>query len=343
MTTDPVLVPTAEAARALGVTRRRVIELAAAEPDFPPGQALPTGGHSWPRAAIERWAAAHPDRGPRHPGDDPPRAGRLPRDLLKVLQLAAAEAGALHRRQAEPEHLLLALARPDCPGAAEAVLASFGVTVDLLRAAHRDPGPPAGPGELGGGLVSPSQAVRSLLERAQLEAVLLADAEPSGEHALLALAARQAEHGGSVGVSGHRADPADVRKWVLDVTEGVALPAPPPPRPEGVPSRSESLARIAADLDLAPTPDGGDPRQRWPWESLVFFGADGKPFPLGRTRQVQQYFIDRDGNPVLTTDGRAVHLLKDGEGHAVRSEDGALVFIAVGIPPGSSVRTFRRS
>jgi len=203
-TSDPVLVPTAEAARVLGVTRRRVIELAAAEPDFPAGQALPTGGHGWSRGAIERWAATHPDRGPLQPGYDPPGVGWFSRGLRKVLQLAGAEAGALQQRQADPGHLLLALAHPDCPGAARAVLASFGITIDLLRAAHQDT--PADSNGPRGDFVSPSQAVRSLLERAQLEAVLLADAEPSGEHALLALATQEAEQGGRFGVGGEAVD-----------------------------------------------------------------------------------------------------------------------------------------
>jgi predicted DNA-binding transcriptional regulator AlpA len=60
-TTDPQLVTAAEAARLLGVTRRRVLELAAASADFPPAEHTATGGRVWPRVAVQAWGA-HPPR-----------------------------------------------------------------------------------------------------------------------------------------------------------------------------------------------------------------------------------------------------------------------------------------
>ena len=46
------LLSAAEAARIQGVTRRRVVELAAADPAFPASQPTPAGGHNWPRVAV---------------------------------------------------------------------------------------------------------------------------------------------------------------------------------------------------------------------------------------------------------------------------------------------------
>jgi len=59
--TDPQLVTAAEAARLLGVTRQRFLELAASA-DFPPAEPTPTGGRVWPRVAVQAWAATYPGR-----------------------------------------------------------------------------------------------------------------------------------------------------------------------------------------------------------------------------------------------------------------------------------------
>ncbi len=132
--TDQRSATAAEAAGILGVTRGRVLELAASVPDFPPAEST-AGGRVWPRAAIEAWAAAHPDRGPRHTGLEVPSVGGWPPQVERVASLAAAEARALHHGWVGQDHLLLALLYPDCPGAAPAVLASFGVTAQPLREA----------------------------------------------------------------------------------------------------------------------------------------------------------------------------------------------------------------
>jgi hypothetical protein len=93
----------------------------------------------------------------------------------------------------------------------------------------------------------------------------------------------------------------------VDLTEGGELPEPPPPVDQpGWP------LELAPELELTPTPDGKDPRRRRPWGSAVFADAEGRTFREGLA--LRQYFIDRDGNPVLTVDGRPVHLLVDDRG-----------------------------
>jgi hypothetical protein len=105
-----------------------------------------------------------------------------------------------------------------------------------------------------------------VLERANLEAVLLADGEVTSEHVLLVLAGH-----GAGGL-----DPATVRTRVLDLTEGVPLPSPPePPWPERDPETA--IRQLAPGLQLAPTPDGRDPRRRMLWGSRIFLDADGRP------------------------------------------------------------------
>lgn len=53
---------------------------------------------------------------------------------------------------------------------------------------------------------------------------------------------------------------------------------------------------------------------------------------------LRQYFVDRDGNPVLTTDGRPVHLLIDEDGRHVLDEAGQPIAAPVEIPPGSVIK-----
>jgi predicted DNA-binding transcriptional regulator AlpA len=65
--TDPQLVATAEAARLLGVSRRRVLELAASAADLPPAEHTSTGGRAWPRMAAQAWAATAVPKRPAPP------------------------------------------------------------------------------------------------------------------------------------------------------------------------------------------------------------------------------------------------------------------------------------
>ena len=96
----------------------------------------------------------------------------------------------------------------------------------------------------------------------------------------------------------------------------------------------------APGLELAATPDGKDARRRRPWGSAVFADDQGRTFRQGLA--LRQYFIDRDGNPVLTGDGRPVHLLMDEQGQPVFDAEGRPLVSAVEIPPGCQVRAHER-
>jgi ATP-dependent Clp protease ATP-binding subunit ClpC len=256
----------------------------------------------------------------------------------KVRDLAAAEARALNHDWVGLEHLFIALAHPDCPGAAPAVLASFGITPEQLRAAiMAGQGDPFEPGT---GWITPSPAAQSVLERANLEAVLLADAEVSSEHVLLALVSFWTHDPGTATVADVGGiDPALVRRRILDFTEGIALPQPPSPAEASqLQSDPDVTHRWPPELVLAPTPEGKDPRRRRPWGSRLFTDANDKPISRPPSREPQQYFVDRDGHPVLTSDGRPVHLDYDEEGQEAFDEHGWPVVRAVEVPEGSAVR-----
>lgn len=326
----------ADAARILGVTRQRLIELATADPQFPASQPSPGGGRAWMRAAVEAWAAAHPDRGPLHRAPDLPRVGGRSPQVRKVADLAGAAAQALHHDWIGPEHLLDALVHPGCPGAARAVLASLGITAEELRQARERSF--VDPYEPGSGWKKVTTTVQLLLERAHLEAVLLADAEVTSEHVLLALASHWADDPVATASLRRRGlDPAAVRRRVLDLTEGVAVPPPPEaPWPELEPEAA--MRRVAPGLELAPTPDGKDPRRRMPWGSMMFVDADGTPIKRADGQALRQYLVDRDGNPVLTSDGRPVHFVYDEHGRWVLDGDGRPLMVAVEVPQGSAVQ-----
>jgi predicted DNA-binding transcriptional regulator AlpA len=111
-TTDPQLVTAAEAARLLGVTRQRVLELAASAADFPPAEHTATGGRVWPRMAVQAWAATHPEQGPVFTGPDLPPDGGHPRQIWAVLNRAADEAHELNHPWIGYEHLVLGMLHP---------------------------------------------------------------------------------------------------------------------------------------------------------------------------------------------------------------------------------------
>jgi Clp amino terminal domain, pathogenicity island component len=325
-TPDDQLVTAAQVARILGLTRRRVIELAESAPDFPPSE--PARGRRWSRRSVEAWAANHPDRGPLEPGPRIPPIGRWPWQVRSVVDLAFAEARALNHPHCLEDHLLLALLHPDCPGTARAVLESFGIRAapfrDALVAGLGDPYEPRHGG------VSFPPGVQMLLERANLEALALADAEAASEHVLLALTGRW--DGGSAGgwLRSHGVTADTLRQRVVDVTETGELPEPVPAPEPAWPGMPDP----APGLELAPTPDGRDPRERRPWGSVMFTDEEGRTFRYGLA--LRQYFIDRDGNPVLTSDGRPVHMLVDEHGNRVLDSEGRGVG-PVEVPPGCRV------
>lgn len=129
------MTPTLGAGQRTRPNPRSSHELAASSADFPAAETPATGGRRWQRAAIEAWAAAHANRDPLDPGIEIPPIDRWPWQVQTVVDLAHEEARALHHDRVDQDHLLLALLHPDSPGAARAVLQSFGVTAAPLRAA----------------------------------------------------------------------------------------------------------------------------------------------------------------------------------------------------------------
>ena len=57
---------------------------------------------------------------------------------------------------------------------------------------------------------------------------------------------------------------------------------------------------------------------------------------------LRQYRIDRDGYPVLTTDGKPIHWLIDNDGRLVLDEDGKGIDVVVDIPPDAQMRSYPR-
>jgi predicted DNA-binding transcriptional regulator AlpA len=328
-TTDPQLVTAAEAARLLGVSRQRVLDLAASTADFPRAERTSTGGRVWPRVDVQAWTATHPDPGPVFTGPDIPPDGGHPPQIWAVMNRAAGEANELNHPWIGDDHLVLGMLHPDCPGAARTVLESFGIRPEPFRqtliASMGDPWK-----------TKPTHttlppATQLVLERANLEAARLADAEVASEHVLLALISRGYFPTGWVARAGITAEA--VRQRVLDATEGVALPEPPEPIELPPPSGPDP----ADALDLAPNPLGHDPRRRRPWGSRGFGVLLDRPPKAGMLGR--QYFIDRDGYPVLTTDGRPVHIVVDEDTVPVLDEQGHEMLGPVEIPEGARMIT----
>jgi predicted DNA-binding transcriptional regulator AlpA len=328
-TTDPQLVTAAEAARLLGVPRQRVLQLAGSTADFPRAEYTSTGSQLWPRADVQAWAATNPDPGPVFTGPDVPPDGGHPPQVWEVMNRAASEAHELNHPWIGDDHLLLGMLHPDCPGASRTVLESFGIRPGPFRqefiAGMGDPW------ETKPTHTTLSPATQLVLERANLEAARLADAEVASEHVLLALIGRGHFPTGWVARSGITAEA--VRQRVVDATEGVALPEPPEqlePPPPSEPNPEDAL-------DLAPNPLGHDPRRRHPW------GSRGFGVPLDRPPKEgmlgRQYFVDRDGYPVLTTDGRPVHIVVDEDTVPVLDEHGHEMLGPVEIPEGARLIT----
>jgi hypothetical protein len=258
--TDAQLVTAAQAARLLGVSRQRVLEQATSAVDFPAAELTPTGGRTWPRAAVQAWAAAHPDLGPVFTGPDVPADHGRTRQVWAVLNLASSEAQALNHPWIGPDHLGLAMLHPDCPGAARAVLESFGARLERLRQAFVD--------SMGDPYDTPMThrkvppATQLALERANLEAAWLADAEVTSEHVLLALTGRWRDSCFVLGWLARCGIPADaVRQRLIDATEGVVLPEPPaqlepPPAPNPAPDPAAMGGTASRRPGRPPAPHG---------------------------------------------------------------------------------------
>ena len=333
----PDRVGAAGAAWMLGITRRQLLALATKEPGFPAAEPADpadpaVAGRRWTRAQILAWAAAHPDHGHAPTALALPPIGRRPPQVARVAALSAEQARALRQPWVGEDHLLLALARPGCPGAAPGVLASLGVAFEPLRAAFTASfGDPYERPVRG---VSWAPAAQFRLERAPAEAILLADAEVASEHVLLALTGDWDASllGGRLAEAG--VDAASVRRRVVELTEAEAAGDPLPQAPPTV-ALPEEVPDPAARLDLAPTPDRRDPRRRRPWGSMVFLDPDGQPVRHGSS--LRQYYIDRDDHPVLTRDGRPIHRLLDRDGRPLRDDHGRPRIGPVDVPAGSHI------
>ena len=133
------LITAAEAARLLGVTRQRMLKLADSATDFPAAERTSTGSRVWPRVAVQAWAATHPDPGPVFVGPAIPSFGEhWPQQVERLRDLASNEAWALNHDFIDLDHLVLGMLHPGCPGAARAVLESFGARAAPLRQAFID-------------------------------------------------------------------------------------------------------------------------------------------------------------------------------------------------------------
>jgi len=274
---------------------------------------------------VEAWAHAYADR----QAGGAAVVARMTQETHDILRLARSEAQALNHSWIDSDHLLLALLRPEAPGAARAVLHSLGVALGRARRVFAESfGEPFEPHERE---PTTPPATQEALECANVEALDLRDERVSGEHVLLALAR---ERGGASPRShllwsyGFEAELLHAR--VLAATEGVTEV---PQSPEAERAVKPERVTPRPDLELAPTPACHDPWRRQPWASLAFCDASG---PVIQGRTLRQYFVDRDGNPVLTADGLPVHLTLD-DGVPRVDCHGHRIVIPVEVPPGAAL------
>lgn len=278
-----------------------------------------------PLRAVEAWAHSYADR----QAGGTTVVARMTQETHDILHLAKAEAHALNHSWIDSDHLLLALLRPESPGAARGVLHSLGVALGAARRVLAESlGDPFEPHERE--LTTPP-ATQEALECANVEALDLRDEGVSGEHVLLALAREQGDaspRSRLLWSYGFEAELMHAR--VLAATEGVTEVAQSPE-----PERAVEPKRVTPrpGLDLAPTPAGHDPWRRRPWASLAFCDASG---PVMQGRTMRQYLVDRDGNPLLTAAGLPVHLLLD-EGVPRVDRDGHRIVTPVEVPPGAAL------
>jgi len=324
----------AEAARVLGVSRARLIALASSS-DFPRSGRDAMGHRRWPRRAVIEWAAAHPELGPLRAASDASPAGGMAPRLDEVFRLACDEAERLNHTWVGPDHLLLALLHEDCPGLARAVLEWFGVTLEKIRNAWVESmGDPFDPSDKP---FAVPPATYHVLERARLHASELEDDEVLSEHVLLALTDEGRSSSVQVLMEDEGVGAASARERLVAASDGM-LPAPKPPAPRPWSEPSPKRVPRPPEPELAPSPLGHDPRRRRPWGSGVFSTEDGETFKQGIA--LRQYRTDRDGYPILTTDGKPIHSLIDEDGRDVLDEDGNPIDTVVELPPGALMRAY---
>lgn len=322
----------AQAGRILGVSRQRAYELASVTLRFLTEVTTPTGYRVWPRHFVEEHLGVL-DRKQRGQRPNLPVLEGLPPAAQHVLELARLEARQLNHHWVSVDHLLIAMLSPRCPGSARDVLESLGLSEHELRQSYvRSMGDPFAP--LASDTQPPSEPSLDL-HRASYEAYDLQDEVVASEHVLIAAArAAEADHLGPLVFRGIAAD--TIRDRVLAVTEGTvpisALRAPEPAertRPYGYPHWAEP------EPELGVSPLGHHPLRRRPWTAVGFHDVEGHGGPLMEGKVLLQYFLDRDGYPLLSSDGQPVHVVVDDAGNYVYDEENVPLYTVVEVPPGS--------
>ena len=314
----------------LGVTSWPVPGLGSAA-DFPGSVPGSDGRDMWPSSAVVAWAAAHPGRLERFMRECRPTAF-VASPVWRVHCLARDVAVELNHGWIGCDHLLLALLEPNSPGGARGMLESLGLGLAQLRTVYV--GSMGDPFEHHDSFPVSSGASIDALRQAGLRARDLGVGEATSEHVLLSLIDRWESLWLSIEFTRLGLDGAVLRNCVLGALEGVpAGAALPDPGPISLASGG-SPPRMP---ELRPSPLGRDPLRRKPWASALFGGGGGLPLSTASGRFLQ-CLVDRDGYPVITTDGQPVTILTDDHGQSVRDELGSSIIVATEIPRGSSVR-----
>lgn len=263
--------------------------------------------------------------------------GALVPTLREIARIAASQARELNHWWLGVDHLLLALLHADCPGEAPAVLGTFGVTPEGARAILI--------AALGEPFTSPPPYVvwtpnaQLILQSASLECAEMEDDEATSEHVLVALTHVWSGAPLSSELDRRGVSAELVRERVTAVTEGRLEDAAGPSLMAVAPQAESHATHLHPGTLLAENPLGLHPIGRRPWGSAVFCDANGRPITQGPT--LRQYFVDRDGYPVLTSQGLPVHVLTDEDGSPAQDAAGEPLLGGVAVPEGSRVFEFR--
>lgn len=304
------LLDVSTAAELLGLSRQRVLQLIGSDPTFPKPVAELRIGRVWAREDVEAWAAA--TSLPRHDFQpDVPPPGSVGPALQVLLELASEEAEGFNHAWIGVEHLLLALLRPECPGASQPLLELLGFSLDHSRSELAALSPPEVRSDRGQ-VVTP--AAQLALERAKLEALNLRDAEALADHLLLALLAMWPTAPQLRRMAPKDIDPEFVREKLVRMAEMAGDPLAPP----------------VGEPELMPNPLGVDPRRARPWGSVAVRDSAGRT--IRRARHLIQYAIDCFGYPVFTIDGVPVAVyIDDDTGRPVLNKHGNAVIRALDV------------
>lgn len=212
------VVDSAAGARLLGVPRLTFARLAETAEQFP--RPLATAGwvRLWPGQALQAWAVrARYEREYLFGHEALFDGGCRPADVDLVHAIARQESKVLRQSFVGLDHLAMALAHRDCPGASREVLASFGVAHKELRDSYAPGATLLGPVRSGRDLTT---ELLLTLERANWWALRLEDRSVSSEHLLLALTDRWQESQLTDHMAKRGLDPESIWVRVIAVTEG---------------------------------------------------------------------------------------------------------------------------